>query len=266
MRALGLALALAACGGIEANPVAPAAAVMAPAQKELGLYPGEAMAFEVKLAGVLVGEAQLAVGEPGLVDGKHAVVVRSRAATAGAAALLKRISDEATSLIDTATGAPISVDTEVWNGDRHTTAHSTFQGTTAKIRYQRNDAKPIDLVVDFKTNQLHDSHTAMAQVRSWRGEAGDRRTLYVVGGRRMWRVDVTYVGPDTIGTELGNRKAIVFEGVSYKVRKNLEVDEKAPSRTFRVWLSDDADRVPLRVAAKTELGEVEMALTDYQRP
>lgn len=266
MRALALALALAACGGIEAHPVAPAAAVMAPAQKELGLYPGETMAFEVKLAGVLVGEAQLAVGEPGLVDGKTAVVVRSRAATAGAAALLKRISDEATSLIDTATGAPISVDTEVWNGERHITAHSTFQGTTAKIRYQRNDAKPIDLVVDFKTNQLHDSHTAMAQVRSWRGAAGDRRTLYVVGGRRMWRVDVTYVGADTIGTELGNRKAIVFEGISYKVRKNLAVDEKAPSRTFRVWLSDDADRVPLRVAAKTELGEVEMTLTDYQRP
>jgi hypothetical protein len=33
-----------------------------------------------------------------------------------------------------------------------------------------------------------------------------------------------------------------------------------------VWLSDDADRVPLKVAAQTELGEIVMKLVDWQRP
>jgi len=39
-----------------------------------------------------------------------------------------------------------------------------------------------------------------------------------------------------------------------------------PARSFRVWLSDDADRVPLKVTAKTELGDVVMDLTEYNRP
>jgi hypothetical protein len=37
-------------------------------------------------------------------------------------------------------------------------------------------------------------------------------------------------------------------------------------RTFTVWLTDDADRVPLRVLANTELGDITVDLTDYSRP
>ena len=44
----------------------------------------------------------------------------------------------------------------------------------------------------------------------------------------------------------------------------LESDK--PARTFTVWLSDDGDRVPLKVTAMTELGEVSMDLTEYNRP
>ena len=39
-----------------------------------------------------------------------------------------------------------------------------------------------------------------------------------------------------------------------------------PTRTFDVWLSDDADRVPLKMTAHTELGDVAMDLTEYNRP
>jgi Protein of unknown function (DUF3108) len=91
MRAWLLAL-LVGCAGAEATTLAPATPQTA--SHELGLHPGENMTYEVQLAGVLVGEAQLAVGEIGLVDGKQALVVKSRAATAGAAALIKKMVDE----------------------------------------------------------------------------------------------------------------------------------------------------------------------------
>src|SRR3954453_23675753 len=93
---LGL-LVLAGCAGAEAMtlPVPkPTPAAVAPAS-EVGLNPGESMAFEVRIGGLLAGEAQLAVGDVGEVDGHRAVVVKSRAATAGAAALIKKIVDEA---------------------------------------------------------------------------------------------------------------------------------------------------------------------------
>lgn len=260
---------LTSCAGAEAMtaqepvPGAPAAE----AQPTLGVNPGETMAFEVRLAGMLAGEAQLAVGEIGMVDGKEVVLVKSRAATAGAAALVKTISDEATTVIDVATGKPISLDAVIVNGDKRMTATAKFEGSKANVTYQRaNDPEPKKLVLNFGNITVFDAHTAMAQLRGWKAQKGAERTVYVIGGRRLWRVDVTHAGEETIGSALGNRKAIVFQGKSYRARPNMQLETTKPARTFTVWLSDDADRVPLKVVAATELGDIVMDLTDYSRP
>jgi hypothetical protein len=104
----------------------------------------------------------------------------------------------------------------------------------------------------------------MAAMRIWEGERDAQRRLFIVGGRRLWRTDVTWVGRETIGTELGNVNAIRLDGVSVRVDHKLRVHRTAKPRTFSVWMSDDADRVPLRVTAMTELGEVEILLTGYE--
>lgn len=265
-----LLFALVGCAGADAAtaPQTPAtAAVEKPQQAELGLHPGETMAFEVELAGVLVGEAQLAVGEIGASAGRRAIVVKSRAATAGAAALVKKVVDEATTVIDANTGAAISVETNVEMGDKKTVASATFQPAFAEVKFQREtDKAPNVFRVETRGNQLHDAHSAMAQLRGWKATPGTVRTVHVIGGRRVWRVDVKYVGEETIGTTEGNRRAVVFEGVSFRARRDLQAETTKPSRKFRVWLSDDADRVPLKVVASTELGEVVMQLTEYARP
>jgi hypothetical protein len=85
-------------------------------------------------------------------------------------------------------------------------------------------------------------------------------------GVRRWRVDVKFAGVETIGSALGNLRAVHCTGASYRARPNFAVESGTPTRTFSVWLSDDADRVPLKMSAATELGEVTMTLTEYTRP
>ena len=262
-------LALAGCAGAEAMtlPVPkPTPAATAPSS-EVGLNPGESMAVEVRLGGVLAGEARLAVGEIGNYEGHRAVVVKSRAETAGAAALLKKIVDEATTTIDMDSGRPLLLDTLVEQGGSTTTANATFTGSVANIIYRKDtDPTPHAFHVDFGKITVHDTHSAMAQIRGWRPAPGTTRTVFVVGGRRLWRVDVRYIGTETIGTDDGNRRAIHIDGASYRARPNMGVESETPSRTFSVWLSDDADRVPLKMLAHTELGDVTMNLTEYSRP
>jgi hypothetical protein len=262
------------CAGAEATALAPTPAPRpAAAPVEIGLNPGETMAFEVRLAGLVAGEAQLAVGQLGDYQGHRAVVVKSRAATAGAAAMIRHIADEATTVIDLDTGRPLALDTVVEQGDSRTTASAKFTANVADITYARSDEHaPHHLRVDFGRGaaasagiQVHDAHSAMAQLRGWRPTPGTRRTVFVVGGRRLWRIDVTYAGQDTIGSAIGNRRAIRFFGESYRARPDFSPETPRPTRTFTVWLSDDADRVPLKVAARTELGDVVMNLTEYSR-
>src|SRR6476619_6120075 len=73
------------------------------ATNEVGLNPGESMAFEVRIAGVL----------------------------AGAAALFKRIVDEATTVIDLDSGRPLQLETLVEQGKNKTTASARFNGAVA---------------------------------------------------------------------------------------------------------------------------------------
>lgn len=261
----GLCAACAASGGSEASTL-PVPAAKAAVAGELGLTPGETMAFELRIAGVLAGEAQLAVGEVGAYEGHRAVVVKSRAATAGAAALLKHVVDEATTVIDMDTGRPLALDTLVEQGKTRTTATAKFTGSVAEVTYTRSaETAPQKLAINLGTAVLHDAHTAMAQLRGWRPPPGTARSVFVIGGRRLWRVDVTYDGADTIGSALGNRRAVRFTGASYRARRDLTVEPGKAARTFSVWLSDDADRVPLRLTAHTELGEVVIDLVEYNR-
>jgi hypothetical protein len=264
-----LVVGLAGCAGAEAMTLTPQAKPTAGAiaTNEVGLHPGESMAYEVRLGGILAGEAELAVGETGEFEGHRAVVVKSRAATAGAAALIKKIVDEATTVIDLDSGRPLKLDTLVVQDGKTTTAQARFVGSIANVTYEHDgDPTPRTMRIDFGAMTVHDTHSAMAQIRGWRAKPGTTRTVYVVGGRRLWRVDLRYAGEETIGCVLGNRRAVHFDGASYRARPNFDLESDKPARTFSVWLSDDADRVPLKMSAQTELGEVTMDLTEYNRP
>jgi hypothetical protein len=274
MRALAAILLvglLAGCAGAEAmtlppQPAAPTAG-SAEAAHDLGLIPGESMAFEVHLGGVLGGEAQLAVGEIGELDGHRAIVVKSRAAAAGAVKLLRNFVDEATTTIDADSGRPLLLDTSVTMNDKTTTANAKFTGSAADVTYTKtDDPKPHTYHVDFGKVTVHDSHSAMAQMRGWRAAAGSTKQVYVVGGRRMWRIDMTFVGNETVGSALGNRKTVHLRGAAFRAKPNLQIEAGNATRTFDVWISDDADRVPIKMTAHTELGDVAMDLTEYNRP
>jgi hypothetical protein len=266
------ALALVGCGAeAYTAPRAPSTPPPVTANgRELGLNPGETMSYDVQLAGVLVGQAQLAVGEIGMIDGKRAIVVKSRAATAGAAALVKNIVDESTTVIDVDTGRPLKVDMLYEASGKKTIATVRFDGKIVDVTFKRHEEdKPRTIKVDFKATgdtALHDMHTAMAEIRGWRATPGGTRTVFLVGGRRLWRIEMKYLGEETVSTAVGSRRAIVFEGASYRARKDLTTESPKAQRTFKVWLSDDADRVPLKCSAQTELGDIVMELTDYQRP
>jgi uncharacterized cupredoxin-like copper-binding protein len=233
----------------------------------LGLQPGESMTFEVEIDGILAGEAELAVGLPGVIDGRRAILVRSRIASAGALALVKKVSDEATTVIATDTATPISMTSDVTMGGVDYHADVAFKGPIIEATSTRSDAKGVQHDrFAFGATVAHDTHSAMASLRGWDPAPGATKTMYVMGGKRIWKAELTFHGRDTIGTQLGNRAAVRIDGSAWRAHNDLSVDAGKPAREFSVWLSDDADRVPLEVIAKTELGDLVIELTDYRRP
>lgn len=196
-----------------------------------------------------------------------AVVVESRVESAGAAALVRTVKDAATTIIDLDARLPLAYSAVVKYGKQAFTAEALFTGSRVHINWLNLETNRKQVVrFDFGGEAPLDTTTAMARLRVWRGEPGQTRNVWVVGGRRMWKTVVTWQGSEAIPTKFGNRLATRIEGLSFRAKANLQLESDKPLRAFTVWLSDDADRVPLRVSAHTELGDVLIELTHYARP
>lgn len=266
---LAIAVCTTGCGGAlgdVAEPIVPIVPIDPVAEQLEAIHPGESMRFEVRLAGVLGGEATFATGDPTTQDGRTVIALASRMRSAGALALVKDIRDEATTILDLATRAPLSTSSEVRANPRDYRAETRYQGHGATLVFTPKKGEQQTLHYDFGAEPIHDAHSAMIDLRVWAAEPGAQRTLWVLGGRRVWKAEMTMGTTEVIGTYVGNQPAIRIDGIAYRALANLTIDTARKPRTFSVWLSDDADRVPFRVVATTELGDVTIELVDYQRP
>jgi|JI10StandDraft_1071094.scaffolds.fasta_scaffold12394_11 hypothetical protein len=261
-----------ACGGagealdpVEPGPGATTETVP-PSVPLAAVHPGEKMRFEVSLAGVLAGEASFATGDFGERDGRPTVVLSSSIRSAGALALVKDIRDEATTVLAIDGLEPLSTTATVKANPRDYTAETRFVDRVAEIEFRPAKGPTQQLRYDFAGQVAHDAHSAMATLRVWQAPTGTTQTMWVLGGRRIWKVELTLGPTEVIHTFAGNQPAIRLDGRATRAHANLTVDPSRPPRTFSVWLSDDADRVPFRVVAATELGDVLIEMVEYSRP
>jgi hypothetical protein len=108
--------------------------------------------------------------------------------------------------------------------------------------------------------EVHDLQSAMLRLRAWRPRLGETGHLYVVLGRRPWRVEVTSRGPEMVKVGGDARLSYRIDGVATR----LWQPDKAAPKHFSLWLSEERERVPLRMVADASFGEVTMTLTRRQ--
>jgi hypothetical protein len=86
---------------------------------------------------------------------------------------------------------------------------------------------------------------------------GDIFTIPAFVDREMFLLKIKYIGKETIKTDFGKVPCIKFRPVLQKGRifKNEE--------DLNVWISDDLNRIPVRVEAKILVGSIKMELTDF---
>jgi len=231
------------------------------------VIPGETMRFELSLRGIVGGEATLATGEPGTVEGREVVITRSRTETVGLVKAIKDVSDDVITHIDLATGVPVYHHADVKFGDREAVIESHFDGSRVAVSYHRKDHSERVYLLKLPDGQtLFDAHSMVASLRGWTPTIGERAYFYVVSGRRLWQNNVIAATREEVRTAMGQFHAVRIDGVARRLRRNLSVDPSKKARKYTVWISDDAQRRPLRVVGTTEYGEVKAELIEHYVP
>jgi hypothetical protein len=89
--------------------------------------------------------------------------------------------------------------------------------------------------------------------------------FHTLGGLRVWRTDVRVEAREEIDGALGKRQALRITGVSRRMAGSRP-DRRHKPRTFTLWLSEDAERIPLRIVANTEYGDIQVTASSYEAP
>lgn len=193
---------------------------------------GEAMEYQVSLRGVTVGRVQVAVGQPGWVDGHRAIIVRSRGTSAGFLSLVSNLRWELTTTLDLTTGVPLHEIEESW------------LQAAGEPEHDRTDH-------DWHGSE-YNLHAAAGALRAWHSQLGARIAFEVQIDQADLEVELWDAAREYV--QSAHQPAVRYDGIA---RSKYH---------FSVWISDDAARVPLLLRTDTKWGAVAVELVGYDPP
>lgn len=195
--------------------------------------PGERLLYEGRWMGAAIGRVTVEVGGAYTVRGHRMLAGRTVAESSGLAAVFSGLWWQLDTTVDLDTGLPTT-----WN-DRWSV---TFGGERDHGTWEHTCSPD---------SSRHDLHSAVAMIRGWEPQPGQHGWMSVdIGGG--FSVELAAAGGEWLPEF--DRPALRYEGRAL-------IGERHP---FTVWISDDAERVPLRVDLHTRWGLVSLVLRRYQ--
>lgn len=228
---------------------------------------GEQMFFAISMRGVTGLQATMVVGQPGRVDGREVIVVRSQARTSGVVGMVKAYFEESTTHVDSGAATPIARrSVERYNG-RETIIESDFASGSVKHTRRRDSGSPHTWQQTMPAGEpIFDNQTILGLVRAWTPEqAGTRAYFYAVTDEMLHRHHIRFTGYEDVRTTLGVRHARRYD-VDVFASASYSIGPKRSDQSYSLWISDDIARMPLLVAIPHRYGRIEMELIAYSRP
>lgn len=153
--------------------------------------------------------------------------------------------------------------------DQEAMAPLSYNKSVQEDNYTDND------LVNFKHNKkklygvkgildmpvyTHDIISALYYVRNLdfsKAKNGDKYPIDVYLDNKIYNLGFKYAGKETISTDIGKVRCIKFVPTLVVDRVFKDQDD------MTVWVSDDANKIPIRVKAKIMVGSVKVDITSY---
>ncbi len=153
---------------------------------------------------------------------------------------------------------PISLDqTETIRGKTIVTklAFNSTGVTRVRNETKRGVATPLS-TKQFNFQNLFDLHSAMLYIRSQSLREGSVHRLVVFPAASPYLATITVTGRERISIPAGSFNAIKCDLQLKKIGKKGELEPHKKFRRGTIWISDDPDRILLRIYAQIFVGTV----------
>lgn len=207
------------------------AAAAAPEARALLFAPGEHMTWDVRVRGISVGTAELAVDGTG-VSAPSELVITSRFRTSDVASSMLAVQHR---LITVVRGEePTSSIDDLAFGATHRRVETRFAAGTYRVDAVAHRAPEA-------AGPVHTLHSALGWLRSWASPDARASHIHLLHRGTLYRLD--FGAPLREAAPGSARPALRVDCHA------LPADGKGDGILLTVWLSDDAQRLPLRLDA-----------------
>ena len=107
---------------------------------------------------------------------------------------------------------------------------------------------------------LLDMHSALLYLRSLPLAEGDEKTFPVMASNTPYLVTVKVLGRERVKTRAGEYPAVRCSLALEKINKRGELEAHKSFKSAQAWISDDADRLLLKVESEVFVGSVNLEL------
>jgi hypothetical protein len=169
------------------------------------------------------------------------------------------------SRLDPATLRPRSVVGVQDVGDEEITTRSTWAGTLVRSEHVTRVTKTgveTRLATEFRFTPVHDVFSAMLQVRSHKLANGDTLTLPLLPFNQPYLLRVKVLGREKFAGRDTIKLSVALQKIDPKTKALLPY-KKMKSTTL--WLSDDANRIPVELRSEVFIGDVRMTLSGARK-
>jgi hypothetical protein len=218
--------------------------------------PGEQLTFKVyyTLAGVYVpaGEATFTVGLERMSN-KPVYHITGDGKTYNFYDSFFKVRDKYESFIDTATLQPYKFIRNVYEGGYKKYENVSFNQATNTAVSAEGVTKVPSCIQDVLSSMYYARNIEFNKYK-----VDDKIPFTMFLDNEIYNLYIRYLGKETIRTKYGKFRAIKFKPLLIK-GTIFEGGEK-----MVVWVSDDANRIPLRVESPISVGSVKVDMMNYQ--
>ncbi len=177
--------------------------------------------------------------------------------TIGLARTLWRLDTELTAWCDAATLRPMRLkQTEIYKDETEVT-EADFSAAAVVRRTRVTPLQgPPEKERRFKFPNVFDLQSALLFVRSQRLETGERYRLVVYPSTAPYHTEIAVLGREKLKVAGGIFDAIKCQVWLQRVSKKFELTPHKKFRRAFAWLSDDTDRLLLKIEAEVFVGSV----------
>ena len=159
--------------------------------------------------------------------------------------------------VDAETLRPIeSKQTEIYRKKKLVTELAFTNSGVARTRTEGSGAAAKTSTVPFDFPNLFDLHSALLYLRSQPLPDHSVYRIVVYPATSAYLTTITVVGREHVSVRAGNYNAIKLDLDLKRVGKKFDLEPHRKFRRATIWISDDENRIPLRIEAQIFVGTV----------